>query len=269
MRAAALAPLLLCAPLCRAVLPVFGGVATRRVDAGGGLPWVYEADYEATQKLTEQQQQQQAEESYVQQQQQLVQPHDPLASSYWPAARPLAALIAESGWAKGQRVLELGAGTGLCSLTAASSGAASVLATDVSELALQLLSSAAAEQGLAVRTARLDALDASSQPLPPADLLVLSDLFVTEELARGHARRCAEALASGYSRVLVVDPGRSTREGFLRELEALGLAHEHEGFAALDACLEAGAGAAAGSAAAARRLLLLDTAEGQPVDYAI
>ena len=54
---------------------------------------------------------------------------DPYGVVIWPAAQVCAAEIAASEIG-GLRVLELGAGTGLCSLAAAACGAADALATD-------------------------------------------------------------------------------------------------------------------------------------------
>ena len=67
----------------------------------------------------------------------------------WPGAVLLAQLLAEGPRLEGLTTLELGCGTGLCSLAAAARGA-SAIATDVSPLSLQLTTHAAAEQGLDV-----------------------------------------------------------------------------------------------------------------------
>ena len=68
----------------------------------------------------------------------------------WPGAVLLAQLLAEGPQLEGLTTLELGCGTGLCSLAAAARGASSI-ATDVSPLSLQLTTHAAAEQGLDVQ----------------------------------------------------------------------------------------------------------------------
>ena len=223
---------------------VIGGVRTRRVHASPELPWVLEADWTHTSSGDGG-----------------IRAHDPLSSCFWPAATSLAHLISRSAAedGAGSSYLELGCGTGLCSLTAAASGAPSVLATDVSATSLEYTAAAAAAQGLtSLTTSTFDATDLTS-PLPRADVLVLSDVFVTDALARAFAARVAEALALGFARVFVVDPGRTTRAVFLAALT--GHQVEYDDFASAEVV---GARARAG-----RRVLLLSTGEGAPVNYCI
>ena len=73
---------------------------------------------------------------------------DPYGVVIWPAAQVCAAEIAAAEIA-GLRVLELGAGTGLCSLAAAACGAADVLATDYRDEPLALLRQSAERGGFA------------------------------------------------------------------------------------------------------------------------
>ena len=234
---------------CRGIR-LIAGVAARQISPAPGLPFVYEVDWESTTADSTRKQ------------------HDPLASCFWPAATPLANLVirlAELGvFSEDSVFLELGCGTGLLSLTAAAhGGAAKVLATDVSETALEFTRSAAAAQDLSARLEASTFDVFSSDPLPSGvDVLMLSDLFVTEDLARAHATRVAEMLGRGSSSAcmaLVVDPGRSTRGCFLRTLEELEV--RHDGFGNAQEC-EA-------RALAGERLLLLDTEEGAPVSYEI
>ena len=56
-----------------------------------------------------------------------------------------------------------------------------------------------------------------ASPLPPGDLVVLADVFVTDPVAEACAARCEEALRRG-SDVLVVAAARSTRDAFLGAL---------------------------------------------------
>ena len=96
-----------------------------------------------------------------------------------------------------------------------------MLSTDVEPLSLCLLRQAAAEQSLHIDTALCDVL-ALSAPLPhiggrAADLLLISDCFVTPGLAAALGARVAEALEQG-STVLVVDPQRPTRRDFVGAL---------------------------------------------------
>ena len=182
----------------------------RKVHPDPVLPYVFEADWTAHQKIGGG-----------------ATANDPLSSCYWPASLPLARVLARShSLLTNATVLEIGAGTGLCSMASAAAGAAYVLATDVDRISLSLVSAAAEEQKLdAVATSTFDVLD-SAMPLPEANVLILSDPFVTERLARAHARRVAEACAKNFRLVCVVDPNRSSRNSFLEELSLCGVTHE-------------------------------------------
>ena len=101
-----------------------------------------------------------------------------------------------------------------------------MLSTDVEPLSLCLLRQAAAEQSLHIDTALCDVL-ALTAPLPhiggrAADLLLISDCFVTPGLAAALGARVAEALEQGTT-VLVVDPQRPTCRDFVGELLRHGL----------------------------------------------
>ena len=224
------------------------GLMVRRVRADPELPWVYEADWQRHQASACS-----------------VIGHDPLASCYWPASLPLARLLGSRELA-GFRVCELGCGTGMCSLTAAASGA-TVLATDIDPLALSLTAAAAAVQHLSAVTQAFDVLDTRT-PVPPTDILVLSDVFVTSSLARAHARRVGEALDQPSLRcVLVVDPCRTTRNDFLDELAAIGV--RHEGFRPIDDVHLMPDGTLSPIECRRQELVLLSTNEGQAVWYDI
>jgi len=138
--------------------------------------------------------------------------HDALSTQLWPSARIAGGLVAEAAPAS---MLEIGCGLALPSLAAARAGV-SVLATDRDAIALDFVKHAAADQGLDVSTQLFDVEDESS-PLPPGELVVVADVFVTDGVARACAARCEEALRRG-SDVLVVAAARSTRDTFLRAL---------------------------------------------------
>lgn len=237
--------------LCPAGLAItVGGVAVRRVSPGHRLPWIYEADLLGSERSD------------------TLASHDPLASTFWPAAVPLARLLSQLPGIRGARFVEVGCGCGLCTLSAASAGA-SVIGTDVEPLSLRLLEAAAAEQGLAVRTAEFDAMSPQDE-LPAADIYCVSDCFVTKPLATALAARTAAALAAG-STVLVVDPGRSTRDDFLSELRARGVAQEavFRPLAELEDALLPPPDGTSNGRARRHKLILLDTSEGAPVSYCI
>ena len=241
-RASWLATALLALSPSAAALTI-GGVRTKRVQPSPELPWVIEADWQTSTGTV------------------AIRQHDPLSSCYWPAAAALARLVHRLGAddTPRQSFLDLGCGTGLCSLTAAACGALSVIATDVSETSLEFTSAAAEAQGLSAVQTRLFDATALDAPLPAADVLMLSDVFVTDALATAFAARVAEAEKASFARVLIVDPGRSTRDVFLAALDAHGV--QHDGFADEATCLR--------RARAGARVLCLDTSEGAPVSYCI
>ena len=138
--------------------------------------------------------------------------HDALATQLWPSARIAAELVAAAAPAS---MVEVGCGLALPSLAAARSGV-SVLATDRDAVALDFVSAAAEDQKIDIATRVFDVEDATTA-LPPGDLVVLADVFVTDPVAEACAARCEEALRRG-SDVLVVAAARSTRDAFLGAL---------------------------------------------------
>ncbi len=148
---------------------------------------------------------------------------DPYAAILWPAAVAVARELPGRVQA-GQRVLDLGTGTGLCALAAAALGA-HVLALDHDAGALRLLEHAARQQGLEVETAPFDL--AGDAALPPGELGILADVLYEPALARAAARRVAELVGRG-GRAVIGDPQRVGREIFLETLAAAGLAARFE-----------------------------------------
>lgn len=146
---------------------------------------------------------------------------DPYAAILWPAAVAVARELV-GRVRPDERVLDVGAGTGLCALAAARLGAEAV-ALDHDVGALELIRAAAAVQGVGVRTSAFDLL--GPEALPAADVVAFADLLYEAELARATARRAWEAVRGG-ARVVVGDPGRFTRAEFVREASRLGLAVE-------------------------------------------
>ena len=136
---------------------------------------------------------------------------DPFGACCWPSAVVAARALAARDVA-GLRVLELGAGTGLASAAAARLGAA-VVATDVSDLSLELLRRAA-DGTFDVR--RLDFTDADAvAALGDFDIIVAADTLYEEAIARATAR----VVRASRGACIVVDPGRPDgRRAFLDEL---------------------------------------------------
>jgi predicted nicotinamide N-methyase len=140
----------------------------------------------------------------------------------WPGARAVAKVMSKMPdlIAEGCKVVELGAGSGLCSLVCAARGA-QVVATDLNLEPLNLAKKAAAAQGLTMAIQQFDILGPS--PLPPCDVLVLADCIYTPELGRGVARRVLEAKARGATVVVGSSVNRPGYSVFQEELRRTGL----------------------------------------------
>lgn len=105
----------------------------------------------------------------------------------------------------GQRVLDLGAGSGLVAIAAAMAGAGEVRAVDIDPYAITATRLNAAANGVAIAVAQADLLDGDP---PDIELILVGDLFYDPDLAtRAEAflRRC---LAAGIG-VLIGDPLRT------------------------------------------------------------
>jgi len=147
---------------------------------------------------------------------------DPYASVLWPASIAVAMELPQLV-SPGDFVLDLGAGTGLATLTAARLGAYAT-AYDHDPFALRLVEEAARMQGLAVDTIHFDLH--SPDPLPPADLITVADLFYDHDLADSVARRVVEHVLRG-GLALIGDPGRTASPTFLEHLDESGIYGHH------------------------------------------
>jgi predicted nicotinamide N-methyase len=144
----------------------------------------------------------------------------PYGVALWPAAIAMAHEVASRAAAlRGRRVLELGAGTGLPGIVAASFGA-QVTQTDRHELALAVCkrnSARNAAQGLEQRLG--DWADWSDEGR--YDWIVGSDILYAEAM-HPHLRRIFATNLAAEGRIMLADPFREASLRLLEELEAQG-----------------------------------------------
>jgi len=124
----------------------------------------------------------------------------------WAGGQALARYVLDRpGLVTGKTVLDLGAGSGLCAITARLAGAASALAADIDPLALAAVRLNAAANAVSVGTAAADLLASAPGPF---DAVLLGDLFYERGLA-GRVLDFAAAAARNGALVLIGDPQRS------------------------------------------------------------
>lgn len=154
------------------------------------------------------------------------------AIGVWPAAFVAADLLRQwtllrpAGAASGRpRMVEIGCGAGFPSLVGVRLGL-EVLAVDTEALPLSLLVAAVvAQQGAGAlprgSTGMLETFhgDASVAPLRGADVILVSDLFYSEEIGHAVGTRLGEAAKAGQH-LIVIDGGRSGRAAFLKAFES-------------------------------------------------
>jgi predicted nicotinamide N-methyase len=144
----------------------------------------------------------------------------PYGVALWPAAIALAHDVAARAEAlRGRRVLELGAGTGLPGIVAASLGA-HVTQTDRHEQALAICRRNATRndvQAIAHRLVDWAAWDDAER----YDWIIGSDILYAAEL-HPHLRRIFEGNLAPGGRVLLADPFRAASLGLLEALEGAG-----------------------------------------------
>lgn len=140
----------------------------------------------------------------------------------WPAAIALAHdVLSRADAVRGQRVLELGAGTGLPGIVAASLGAR-VVQTDRHALAMLVCTQNAERNGVDTveqRVADWTAWDDAG----PYDWILGSDILYAEGM-QPHLRRIFESSLAPEGRVLLSDPFRAASLRLLQSMEADGWA---------------------------------------------
>ena len=126
----------------------------------------------------------------------------------WPGSRMLARHILDHLQIAGKRVLELGSGSGLASIAAASKGA-TVLATDHSQDAIAIAEASAAKNGQSIETAVLDLSEPATILMDwKPDLVLLGDVFYEKHLADLARRWILEMQQLGIDS-LIADPYRN------------------------------------------------------------
>lgn len=141
----------------------------------------------------------------------------PYGISLWPASIALAHEIASRSFA-GKRVLELGAGTGLPGIVAATLGA-SVVQTDKQDLALHVCKQNAARNGVTIehRSADWTAWEDRER----YDVILASDVLYARAMHH-HVRRIFETNLAPGGTILVADPLRENSFVLLEAMEADG-----------------------------------------------
>jgi predicted nicotinamide N-methyase len=141
----------------------------------------------------------------------------PYGVALWPASIALAHdLVAREGDLRGRRVLELGAGTGLPGIVAATLGAR-VVQTDRDELAMTACKRNCARNGVETVEHRLTDWTAWEET-GQYDWIIGSDILYGVEL-HAHLRRIFESNLAPGGRVLLSDPFRAVSLGLLEAME--------------------------------------------------
>jgi methyltransferase-like protein 23 len=147
------------------------------------------------------------------------QPKVPYGVVLWPSAIALAHELASRSLA-GKRVLELGAGTGLPGIVAATLGAR-VVQTDRQEVALYVAKLNGERNGVSSSIELRDADWTAWTDRGVYDFIVGSDIIYAETM-HPHLRKIFEANLAPAGTVLLSDPFRKDSFAFLESLEAEG-----------------------------------------------
>lgn len=144
--------------------------------------------------------------------------HDdpPFWAFAWPGGLALARFIVENPpLVRGQRVLDIASGCGVVAIAAARCGAASVIANEIDEYAIEAIKCNARANGVSVETHLGDLLDSSPDEI---DVILAGDVFYSRDMSR----RVLSFLDRAAPRpVLVGDCGRAyaPKSGFEKVAE--------------------------------------------------
>ena len=130
----------------------------------------------------------------------------PFWAFVWGGGMGLARYIHDHGdQFEGQRVYDVGTGSGLVAIAAAQAGASCVTACDIDMYACEAtrLNAQANNVDLTVQRG-----NACSQPVPDTDILTVGDLFYDADTAKALLPWLEACLALGI-RILIGDPGRA------------------------------------------------------------
>lgn len=162
----------------------------------------------------------------------------PYWANPWPGGQALARHILDNpSLVAGRRILDLGAGSGLCAIAAAVRGAAHVLAADIDPLACQAVATNATINGVRVSTVCADLMNDAA---PSWDLILAADLWYERFLAQRVNAWLRQQNDAGVE-VLIGDVGRAylprsglvelarhampAANGFEREALTVGVVH--------------------------------------------
>ncbi len=145
----------------------------------------------------------------------LVDPPLPFWAFPWPGGLAIARFLDDHPDAvRGRRVVDVGAGSGLCAIVASRHGASSVLAIDVDPLAEAAVAVNARANGLQIQFRGTDPLE--DEP-PACDVILAGDVCYEQPMADRMLEWLRRAHERG-TRVIVGDPGRTY---LARDLERL------------------------------------------------
>ena len=145
--------------------------------------------------------------------------HLPYGVTLWAASIALAHDLAGREDLHGKNVLELGSGTGLPGIVAATKGA-TLMQTDANKVALHLARRNLDRNGL--KTAEQRQVDwANWEDTGRYDWIIGSDILYSKEM-HPHLRHIFESNLAPGGRILLSDPFRSTAINFLETLERNG-----------------------------------------------